>query len=169
MGFFDWLFGKKESEFIPAEKGLDDFAEGKIAFIDEQLEVLLNIYYESVEIVKTSKNIETIVSRIGVIVDTIEKISEVNTTSKVSENSRFKIFTRDVQNFDVEEIYKNAVERFIRAQIQEISKLKTEKGRKNRVKKIFAIIDKLEDLTDESKNRVKNFLLSELNLKGQFC
>lgn len=133
------------------------------------MKVLLNIYYESVEIVKTSKNIETVVSRIGVIVDTIEKISEVNTTSKVSENSRFKIFARDVQNFDVEEIYKSAVERFIRAQIQEISKLKTEKGRKNRVKKIFAIIDKLEDLTYESKNRVKNFLLSELNLKGQFC
>lgn len=133
------------------------------------MKVLLNIYYESVEIVKTSKNIETVVSRIGIIVDTIEKISEVNTTSKVSENSRFKIFARDVQNFDVEEIYKSAVERFIRAQIQEISKLKTEKGRKNRVKKIFAIIDKLEDLTYESKNRVKNFLLSELNLKGQFC
>lgn len=35
MGFFDWLFGKKESEFIPAEKGSDDFDEGKIAFIDE--------------------------------------------------------------------------------------------------------------------------------------
>ncbi len=53
--------------------------------------------------------------------------------------------------------------------LKDLLKIKTERGKKNRVEKIFAIVDRLDELTNDSKDRVKNFLLSELNLKGQFC
>lgn len=165
MGFFDWLFGEHERKFIPKQNS-NDFNENRnFSFINYQIENLLRIYYESAEIVQTSKNIETVTSRFDVITDTIEKIMELKENPQVQQNQNFQKFLRDFQNFDAEEIYKVAVERFIENQIAEILKLKTERGKKNRVEKIFAIVDRLDELTNDSKDRVKSFLLERLNLK----
>lgn len=135
-----------------------DFIEYEVFGItDAQVKRLLNVYYESLSEVNTSKDIETVDSRFGVMIDVVEQLIAMSLPE-------LEILIGRVRNFDAEKIFEKAAERYVEKQAREISRLKTDKGKMRRIEKFNSVIDGLENMPEQCKVQTKEMLLMRLNL-----
>ena len=133
-----------------------DFVDYEIFGItDAQVKRLLNVYHESLADVNTSKDIETVDSRFGVLMEVGEQLAAMSL-------SELEILIRSFHSIDVEKIFNKAAERYLEKQIREILRLKTDKGKMRRVEKILGIIDGLTYMPEHCKIQAKDLLLKRL-------
>lgn len=122
---------------------------------DVQVKRLLNIYHESLADVNTSKDIETVDSRFGVLMEVGEQLAAMSLIE-------LEILISSFRSIDVEKIFDKAADRYLEKQIREISRLKTDKGKMRRVEKILGIIDGLTYMPEQCKIQAKELLLASL-------
>ena len=116
--------------------------------VDEvQIQRLLEIYYESLELVNTSENIETVDSRFGVLEEVGRKLEKMPT-------NELDNFRAEYYRLDAEKIFVDAATRYLRRQMREISNLKTDKGVARRIEKIIGVINSLEHMPPNVKTQI---------------
>ena len=116
--------------------------------VDEvQIQRLLEIYYESLELVNTSENIETVDSRFGVLEEVGRKLEKMPT-------NELDNFRAEYYRLDAEKIFADAATRYLRRQMCEISNLKTDKGVARRIEKIIGVINSLEHMPPNVKTQI---------------
>lgn len=112
-----------------------------------QIQRLLEIYYESLELVKTSENIETVDSRFGVLEEVGRKLEKMPT-------NELDNFRAEYYSLDADKIFADAATRYLRRQMREISNLKTDKGVARRIEKIIGVINSLEHMPPNIKIQI---------------
>lgn len=137
-----------------AESKEDDFLDYELIYrvTDIQLKQLLNIYFESLSIVNTSKDIETVDSRIAVMMNAGNELA-------ANPSEELNLFRQNFFRLNIDEILDKAINRYVEKQLQEISRLKTSKGKSRRVEKVVGVIDGLANIPEQFKNRAKEMLL----------
>jgi len=126
---------------------------------DYRTRSLLNVYYESLSVVNTSRDIETVDDRFGVMMNAGYELSTMPTQG-------LDLFRDEFNRLDGNKLFENAARRYVDKQVREISRLKTVKGKVNRVEKAMIVIDGLTYMPEEIKLRAKEILQarSEINL-----
>lgn len=124
---------------------------------DAQVKRLLNVYHESLAEVNTSKDIETVDSRFGILMEVGEQLAAMPLV-------KLEILIRSFYSIDAEKVFNKAAERYLEKQIREILRLKTDKGKMRRVEKITGIIDGLTYMPEQCKARAKETLMTRINL-----
>lgn len=130
-----------------------DFSDYKTLYdvTDYRTRSLLNVYYESLSVVNTSREIETVDDRFGVMMNAGYEIAAMPIQG-------LDLFRDEFNRLDGNKLFENAARRYVEKQVREISRLKTVKGKVNRVEKAMIVIDGLTYMPEEIKLRAKEIL-----------
>lgn len=130
-----------------------DFSDYKTLYdvTDYRTRSLLNVYYESLSAVNTSREIETVDDRFGVMMNAGYEIAAMPIQG-------LDLFRDEFNRLDGNKLFENAARRYVEKQVREISRLKTVKGKVNRVEKAKSIIDGLTYMPEEIKLQAKEML-----------
>ena len=162
---FIWYFGKPKTNSQSTEQVVRrnfpsaesmPYETPQTDSIPYNVQTLLNVYDESYDIVTTSYNIETVDSRFGIMLDTGEQIAAI-------QSPELDTFRRQFYSLNTEKLLRNAAERYAAKQIEEINRLKTSKGKLNRIERISVTVGGLINFPDSLKTSLLNRIKENCN------
>lgn len=124
-----------------------------------QAQKLLNTFRESEEIVNESNDIAVVDSRYSIMMNVGSEISKSSIAELIDVQRHF------VNDLKPNKIFRTAAQRFVTAQVSEISRLKTEAEKQRRIEKIEFIIDGLHNMPQEIKTYSKRLLRELLHME----
>lgn len=121
----------------------------------DHIQRLMDIFYESLDIINTTANIETANNRYDDLIRTGSELVAIDS----SELDEFRQQYFDLTNEEsITNMFNSAIDRYFEKQLTEINKLKTEKGKQNRRNKIATLIGNLNNIPIKSKQYAKQKL-----------
>ncbi|MBQ3337587.1 MAG: hypothetical protein IJG80_09310 [Selenomonadaceae bacterium] len=116
---------------------------------------LINIFIESMNLVETSANIETVNDRYGDCLHFGAKLAAIPSADFDVYRKEFERLQRPEQKIN---LFDAAIDRYLGKQIAELENLQRAAAKEKRVEKILATLNRLEHMPEASKNYARKIL-----------
>jgi hypothetical protein len=110
-----------------------------------QIQNELRIAKESAELVNSSKNIDVVLNRYGLLVDKLLLLSQYENTDLLKGIKMPSETLKDIKLNKIK-IFNQAIQRAYEDMLNKTSKLKTQKGRENRIRSFFMQLTAYKDM-----------------------
>ena len=124
---------------------------------------LIEIFNESLILVETSANIETVDGRFGDCLHFGAMLAQISSRDLDAYRKNFEKLRREENKIN---LFDAAIDRYLGKQLAELENLRTAAGKKKRAEKLLATIERLEHAPRESKAYAKKILASHVESVG---